>query len=90
MIHCGQQKQSGSYPESCGLRIDLVPEYKAYTVGHEGHITAFEPLVCTDDAEAINEAKRLLDGHDIELWSGARLVIKLPSLSRQNQQPNAD
>jgi hypothetical protein len=34
-------------------------------------------LVCADDAEAIEKAKRLADGHDVELWSGPRLVILL-------------
>ena len=54
-----------------------VAEYKAYTVGSDGHFTGFEPLVCADDAEAIEKAKGLFDGYDIELWSGSRLVIRL-------------
>jgi hypothetical protein len=52
-------------------------EYRAYTIGIDGHIVGFEALVCADDVEAINDAKRLVDGHDIELWSGVRLVIRL-------------
>ena len=52
-------------------------EYRAYTVGIDGHFVGFEALVCADDVEAINEANRLVDGHDIELWSGVRLVIRL-------------
>jgi hypothetical protein len=52
-------------------------QYRAYTIGIDGHIVGFEALVCADDVEAINEAKRLVDGHDIELWSGVRLVIRL-------------
>ena len=52
-------------------------EYRAYTVGIDGHIVGFEALVCADDVEAIKEAKRLVDGLDIELWSGVRLVIRL-------------
>jgi hypothetical protein len=54
-----------------------VAEYRAYGVGRDGHFNGFEPLICADDAEAIAKAKRLVDGHDIELWSGARLVIRL-------------
>ena len=35
-------------------------------------------LVCADDAEAIDQAKRLaIVDHVIELWSGARLVTRL-------------
>jgi hypothetical protein len=52
-------------------------EYRAYTVGRDGHFTGFEPLICADDSEAIERATRLVDGHDIELWSGTRLVIRL-------------
>jgi hypothetical protein len=52
-------------------------EYRAYTVGVEGHFVGYQPLVCADDAEAITKARRLVDGHDIELWSGPRLVTRL-------------
>jgi hypothetical protein len=52
-------------------------EYLAYTVGADGHIIRLEPLACRDDGEAVSKAKRLVDDHDVEVWSGARLVIKL-------------
>ena len=52
-------------------------EYRAYTVGSDGHFIGFEPLVCADDAEAIQKTKRFVDGHDVELWSGSRLVVRL-------------
>jgi hypothetical protein len=54
-------------------------EYRAYTVGLDGHFLSFEPLICSDDAEAVTEAKRLVDGHDIEVWSGERFVARLES-----------
>jgi hypothetical protein len=38
-----------------------VADYRAYTVGRDGHITGFEPLVCADDAEAIEKAKCLIE-----------------------------
>jgi hypothetical protein len=31
-------------------------------------------MACADDGEAIEQAKRLIDGCDIELWSGHRFV----------------
>jgi hypothetical protein len=52
-------------------------EYRAYFVGIDGHFVGYEPLVCVDDGEAIIKAKRLVDGHDVELWSGERMVIRL-------------
>ncbi|MBR0695569.1 hypothetical protein [Bradyrhizobium lablabi] len=53
-------------------------EYRAYLVSVDGHIVGFEPMVCVNDEEAIERAGRLLEGGSIELWSGARLVIRLP------------
>jgi hypothetical protein len=54
-----------------------VEDYRAYLVGIDGHFISYEPLVCASDDEAIAKAKRLVDGHDVELWSGARMVIRL-------------
>jgi hypothetical protein len=56
-----------------------VPEYRAFTVGPDGHFTGHEDMVCRDDGEAVIKAKRLMNGQDqdIEVWSGARLVMRL-------------
>ena len=58
-------------------------EYRAFTIGNHGHFTGSEPLICADDAEAIAKAKRLISNHDIELWSGDRLVIRLRASPKQ-------
>jgi hypothetical protein len=58
-------------------------EYLAYIVGDDGHIVRLEPLACRDDCEAVSKAKRLVDGHDVEVLSGARLVIKLEAQERK-------
>ncbi|SHI07457.1 hypothetical protein [Bradyrhizobium erythrophlei] len=52
-------------------------EYRAYLVGDDGHIMGFEPLVCADDGDAIEKAKRLVTKHSVEIWSGERLVTRL-------------
>ncbi len=52
-------------------------EYRAYIVGDDDHFQNVRVLYCPDDATAIVEAKRLLDGHDIELWQLERMVIRL-------------
>jgi hypothetical protein len=54
-----------------------VIEYRAFIVGSDGHFAGFAPLICADDAEAIAKAKRLVVDHDVELWSGDRLVTRL-------------
>jgi hypothetical protein len=63
-------------------RVTAMVEYRAYTVGMDGHFIGYEPMVCADDAEAIEKATRLVDGHDVELWSGQRLVIRLEHTPR--------
>jgi hypothetical protein len=60
-----------------------VAEYRAYSVGSDGHFIGFEPLVCADDVEAVEKATRLLDRSNIELWSGARLVVRLDAKTRR-------
>jgi len=59
-------------------------EYRAYTVGLDGHFVGSRALICADDAEAIEETRRLVDDHDIELWSGDRFIIRLVP---QNETP---
>jgi hypothetical protein len=54
-----------------------VAEYRAYVIGHDGHFEGFEVLICADDAEAIEKARRLLVRQTIELWSGDRPVMQL-------------
>jgi hypothetical protein len=54
-------------------------EYRAYAIGDDGHFIAFEPMVCSNDAEAIGKAKLLADVSPVELWCGARLIVRLES-----------
>jgi hypothetical protein len=49
----------------------------SFTVGLDGRFVGFSPLICADDAEAIEKAKRLVVDRSIELWSGPRFVIRL-------------
>jgi len=60
-----------------------MPEYRAYLVGPDGHFVGFEPLVCADDAKAIEKAEQLVDGDDVELWNGGRLVVVLQHTSNE-------
>ena len=52
-------------------------EYRAFTVGIDGHFVGFEPIICDGNAAAIERAKRLLDVRDIEVWCADRLVAKI-------------
>jgi hypothetical protein len=52
-------------------------EYRAYVMGDDDHIVSFRAFVCDTDAEATVWAKQMVDGHDVELWSGERCVTRL-------------
>ncbi len=56
-------------------------EYRAYIVGDDGHFLGYEPLICADDSEAITKARCLVRDHDVELWNGTRLVVRLSHTS---------
>jgi hypothetical protein len=50
-------------------------EYRFYSIRKDGHID--EPPInreAPDDLGAIRAAKELVNGRDIEIWQGARLV----------------
>ena len=53
-------------------------DYRVYFVGSDGHFVRFVGLSCSDDAEAVERARRLIEDQDIELWSGDRFIIRLP------------
>jgi hypothetical protein len=53
-----------------------MPEYRAYIVGPGDHFIAVVPLVCRDDEAAKEQAKQLVDDHDVELWQKARKVVR--------------
>jgi hypothetical protein len=60
-----------------GVKRNDVNEYRAFLIGHDGHIRSSRAFVCGDDADAIVWAEQLVDGHDIELWSGERFVRRV-------------
>jgi hypothetical protein len=49
-------------------------EYRAYIVDPDGHFVSFRAFLCASDANATVWANQLVDGRDVELWSGERLV----------------
>jgi hypothetical protein len=55
----------------------MMTEYRTVTVNDHGHLIASRAFMCDNDADAIVWAKQLVDRHDMELWSGERLVRRL-------------
>jgi hypothetical protein len=56
-------------------------EYRAYIMGPDGHVHKRVDLRCSDESEAIERAKQLLDGHDVELWQLDRLIRSVKHMS---------
>jgi hypothetical protein len=52
-------------------------EYRAYTLGGDGHILKANGFDCADDGAAIAHAAQFADGCDVELWCADRFVAKL-------------
>jgi hypothetical protein len=48
--------------------------YRAYIIGIDGRFLRAVELVCPDDEVAKEYARRLVDGHDIELWQEDRKI----------------
>jgi hypothetical protein len=54
-------------------------EYRAYVVGLDGAFSWLAFIVAANDDAAFEHARQFVDGHDVELWSGERFVVKLKS-----------
>jgi hypothetical protein len=52
-------------------------DYRIYIIGADGHFYRSVLLDCMNDEEAVEQAKKQLDGHDIELWQLDRKVAML-------------
>jgi hypothetical protein len=55
-------------------KADIMGEYRAYLLKADGHIWQRIDLVCENDAVAKEQAKQLIDGHDVELWQFDRRI----------------
>ena len=57
-----------------------MPEYRFYTLLRGNKIAGPATQVeCSSDEEAISQAKKFINGLDIEVWQGARLIARLQS-----------
>lgn len=52
-----------------------VTAYRAYVIGSDGRIETSTYIEAAADDEAIEQARRLVDGQTIELWDRGRRII---------------
>jgi hypothetical protein len=54
-------------------------KYRAYIVDPEGHVLERVDLVCANEEMAMECARQLVDGHDVELWQGDHRIATFES-----------
>jgi hypothetical protein len=59
-----------------GAELAEVNEYHAYILDEEGHILRRVDLFCIDGDAAREQAKQLVDGHDVELCQLDRRIAE--------------
>jgi hypothetical protein len=62
---------------------DTKIEYRAYIIDGNDHFSSLRTFACDHDADAIKWAKQMVEGHDVELWSGTRFIIRLTAYLRK-------
>jgi hypothetical protein len=56
-----------------------MPDYRIFDIDFDGQILGRSKMIeCADDEIALQEASIAIDGFDVELWQGGRLVARLP------------
>ena len=58
----------------------VMPAYRVYPVTPEGQVAGPPHVLdCADDQEAIRKAAQYTNGMSVELWDGARFIVRFPS-----------
>jgi hypothetical protein len=57
--------------------------YRALIVGRHDRAIGVVQMDCIDDDSAIASARKLVDGHDVELWQVDRPVARFDARSKQ-------
>lgn len=60
-----------------------MPNFRIYTIGHDGHFTDADNIECADDQEATKKAQQAADGHAVELWERGRFISRLAAKPTQ-------
>ena len=62
--------------------------YRVYIIGPDGHFIRAIDLSCADDDAAIESARQLIDGHDLELWQRDRRLARFDAKSDNPAMPS--
>jgi hypothetical protein len=59
----------------------VMAHYRAYLIGRDGQFKKAVDLICNDDDGARKRARKMVDGHDVELWLHDRRIEKFEGSS---------
>ncbi len=59
-----------------------MPTYRAYLIDDDNRVTSYRAIEAATDKEALEAAKRLVDGHDVEVWLLDREIGRLKRLTQ--------
>jgi hypothetical protein len=51
--------------------------YRAYLINEDDRVASYRPIEAATDKEALEAAKQLVDGHDVEVWLLDREIGRL-------------
>ncbi len=54
-----------------------MPTYRAYLIDDENRVASYRAIDAATDEEALEAAKQLVDGHDVEVWLLDREIGRL-------------
>jgi hypothetical protein len=60
----------------------MMPTYRAYLIDGDNRVASYRPLDADSDAEALQTARQLVDGHDVEVWLLDRMIGRLPRTAK--------
>ena len=54
-----------------------MPTYRAYLIDEDNRVASYRAIEAATDEEALEAAKQLIDGHDVEVWLLDREIGRL-------------
>jgi hypothetical protein len=64
----------------------VIPVYRIYKLNAQGNVTGHAlVLICKKDADVIRKVECLVDGHDVKILEGGRLVGRLKSAAGDDE-----
>lgn len=61
-----------------------MPTYRAYLIDENNRVTSYKPIDAATDSEALQAARQLVDGCDVEVWDRDRKIGRVSHVKNKN------